>query len=108
VAALPGFALLAAIGPGLESLAFAGAALPLSAWLCFDVSRLQAPRAASTITPFAALMALGLLSLLLLRWQPELLWPWALSLLASSVGLALWRWRRLAQFPQALPAGRLG
>ena len=106
-AALPGVLLLVWLGAGADGLAFFGAALPLSAWLWRDVSRQQAPRAASAIVPYVAMLGLGLLSLLLLRWQPAALLPWALGVLAVSAGLMVWRWRRLAQFPQALPAGRL-
>jgi hypothetical protein len=49
-----------------------------------------------------------MLSLLLLRWQPALLLPWAVGMLALTAGLLAWRWRCVSQWPQALPAGRLG
>ena len=88
-------------------LGYAAAAVPLAASLWRDLSRTQSPHPLSALLPLGLFMAVGLLSMLLLRWQPTLLLPWALGLLALTAALLAWRWRRLSQWPQALPAGRL-
>lgn len=91
-----------------HALGFAGAAILLGFLLWRDVSHARAPQLSSTMAMPALWLVLGLLFMLFLRWQPALLLPWALGLLALTAALLAWRWRRLAQWPQALPAGRLG
>ena len=105
-ATLPGFLVLAWVGNSVAGLAFLGMALPLGAWMWRDASRLRMPSPAWNLPPFVALVVLGLLSLLLLRWQAAALLPWSAAVLLLTAGLLRWRWRRLGRLPQALPAGR--
>lgn len=57
--------------------------------------------------PALCLVAGGLSAFALSRWPGAWL-PWLLAVLALTAGLLAWRWRRMAELPQALPAGRLG
>jgi hypothetical protein len=107
LAALPLFLALAWWGDVPQVLGFAGAALPVGALVWHDASRLRAATAMSAFLPYLLCIGLGLSSLLLLRWQPTLLLPWTLGILALSAVLLAWRWQRVSQWPQALPAGRL-
>ena len=107
LAVLPLFLAMAWWGSAPQVLGFVGAALPVSGLLWRDVSRLRAPHAMSALMPCLLHLGLGLSSMLLLRWQPTLLLPWALGMLALTLALLAWRWRRVSQWPQALPAGRL-
>jgi hypothetical protein len=108
VAALPAFATLAWANSAPQVWAFFGATLPLAAMLWRDASRLRAASPTMALVPYLLFMALGLSSLLLLRWQPGLLLPWALGIVLLTAALLAWRWRKLSRWPQALPAGRLG
>lgn len=108
VVMLPAVLALLAFGQHLTLAVLAGV-LPLQwVWLWRDVSRLRAPQPAGVVLPLGLCLALALLSLALLRWQPGLLLPWLLAMGVASSLLLAWRWRRLAALPQALPAGRLG
>ncbi len=86
--------------------AFFGATLPFAALLWRDASRLRGPKPAMAFVPYLLFLALGVLSLLLLRWHPTTLLPWALGIVLLTAALVTWRWRKLSQWPQALPAGR--
>ena len=107
LASLPLFLAMAWWGSAPQVLGFVGAALPVGVLMWRDVSRLRAPHAMSAFVPYLLCMGLGMSSMLLLRWQPMLLLPWVLGMLALTVLLLAWRWRRVLQWPQALPAGRL-
>jgi hypothetical protein len=107
VALLPAVAVMLWAGEGTHLLAFLAMALPMSALLWFDVSRLRAARPTAALGPAMLCYLAGGLSLLLLKWQPVALLPWALGVLLLSAALLTWRWRHLARLPQALPAGRL-
>ncbi len=106
-AALPVFAALAWWGNTPQVWAFYGSALPLAAVLWRDASRMRAPSPGMAFVPYLLFMALGLPSMLLLRWQPTQLLPWALVMVLLTAALLAWRWRKLSHWPQALPAGRL-
>lgn len=106
VAGLPAFAAMAWWGGSPEVWAFFVAAWPLSALLWRDVSRLRAPGPWAAL-PYLLCVGLCLLSTLLLRWQPALLGPWILGMVLLTAAALVWRWRRLSQWPPALPAGRL-
>jgi len=104
---LPGFVLVGWLGHAPEVLALPLVVLPLLAWLWRDVSRLQQPQTLSA-WPYGLSLLLGVLAVLLLRWQPAAWWPLLLGVLGLTAALLRWRWQRLASLPQALPAGRLG
>jgi hypothetical protein len=106
-ATLPALAAMVWAGHGLQALAFMAMALPMSAWLWRDLSRMRAPSMASTFLPLLLCLLAGGASVFLLTRRPDMLWPWALTLLLLSVGLLAWRWRGLLRWPQALPVGRL-
>ena len=106
-AVLPAFIGLAWLGQAPHLWAFVGTALPLAAAQWRDVSRLRAPGPIAALLPFLLMMAVVLPSMLLLSRQPTLLLPWALSMMVIATALLWWRGRRLSQWPQALPAGRL-
>ena len=107
VALLPAVAFMLWAGQGTLLLPFLAMALPMTALLWGDVSRLRAARPTAALGPMMLCYAAGALSLLLLKWQPAALLPLALGVLLLSAALLTWRWRRLAHLPQALPAGRL-
>ena len=90
-----------------ELLGFAGAGLLAAPLLWCDVARLRAPQRGTLWLWPLACMAVGLVFTLLLRWQPGWMLPWFSGVLVLTAVLLAWRWRRLAQWPQALPAGRL-
>jgi hypothetical protein len=104
---LPGLALMAWAGQGLHALAFVATALPMSAWLCRDLSRMRSRGASSTLVPIVVCLLAGSASIFLLTRWPDLLGPWAAVLLLLSATLLVWRWRGLLRWPQALPVGRL-
>ncbi len=106
VAALPALVAVAWWSNSLLVWAFAAAALPPSVLLCRDVSRLRAPGAQVALL-FVLFTGLCVVSLLLDRWQSALLLPWALGMVLLTAALLAWRWRKLAHWPPALPAGRL-
>ena len=106
-ALLPAFAALAHWGQAPYVWGFAGAGLPMAALLWRDVSTLRAPSPVAVFLTYLLGLGIGMLSMLLLRWQPALLLPWAVGVLAVTAGLLAWRWRLLSAWPQALPAGRL-
>ncbi len=106
VAALPALVAVAWWSNSLLVWAFAAAALPPSVLLCRDVSRLRAPGARVALL-FVLFTGLCVVSLLLDRWQSALLLPWALGMVLLTAALLAWRWRKLAHWPPALPAGRL-
>jgi hypothetical protein len=104
---LPGLALMAWAGQGLHALAFVATAIPMSAWLWRDLSRLRSRGASSTLVPILVCQLAGSASVYLLTRWPDLLGPWAAALLLLSATLLVWRWRGLLRWPQALPVGRL-
>jgi len=104
---LPALGALAWAGQAAYALAFMGMALPLIAWLWRDHARMAATGPAKAVVPMLVLVPLVMLSGLLLSRQPGALWPWALAVLALTASLLAWRWRALAELPQALPVGRL-
>jgi hypothetical protein len=106
-ASLPAFAGLAYWAQAPQVWGIAAAALPLAALLWRDVSRLRAPSPEGGMWLYLLSMAVALLMMLLLRWQPLLLVPAVVCLLAVTAAMLTWRWRRVSQWPQALPAGRL-
>jgi hypothetical protein len=106
--ALPVVAALAWWAKAPQWLAFVGAALPLAAWLWRDASRVREPGPAKAVVPYLLFVVLGTACMQLLQWQPTWLLPWALGTVLLSAALLAWRWRQLARWPQALPAGRLG
>jgi hypothetical protein len=106
-ATLPAMAVMAWAGHGLHALAFVATALPMSAWLWRDLSRLRARSGASTFVPIALCLLAGGASVFLLTRRPDMLWPWAAAVLLVSAILLAWRWRGLQRWPQALPVGRL-
>ena len=107
LATSPTLLALASWGPTSQVFAFYGAALPVMAMLWRDTSRLRQPSPLPAVVPFLIVVALGVASTLLLRWQPGWLWPWALGMVLLAAALLGWRWRRVSQWPRALPAGRL-
>lgn len=106
-AVLPAFAAVAYWGQAAHGWAFVGAALPMSALLWRDASRLRAPGSVMVLAPYLLTLALGLAFMLFLRWHPAMLLPWAVGVVLLTSALLAWRWRKLSQWPQALPAGRL-
>jgi len=105
---LPALGALAWAGQASYALAFIGVALPLSAWLWRDHSRMQAARPVNAFAPMLICALLGiLLSVLLLSRHPAALWPWVSGIVVLTAALLAWRWRVLARLPQALPVGRL-
>jgi hypothetical protein len=106
-AALPAFAALAHGAQAPQVWGMAGVSLPLAALLWGDVSRLRGPLPGAGFWLYLLGVSAGVLSLLALRWQPGLLLPWAVGVVALTAGLLAWRWRCVSQWPQALPAGRL-
>ena len=106
-AALPALGVMAWWGNAPQVCAFTGAVLPLAALLWRDAARLGQPSPAMALVPYLLFMAVGLTSILMLRWQPEWLVPWALGMVTLTAALLAWRWHRLSRWPQALPAGRL-
>ena len=106
VATLPALVAVAWWSNSLLVWAFAAAALPPTVMLCRDVSRLRAP-GSRVVLICVQFTGLCVVSLLLDRWQPALLLPWALGWVLLTAALLAWRWRKLAHWPQALPAGRL-
>ena len=105
-AALPALAAMAWWVKSLLALTYLASALPLAALLCRDVSRLRAP-GPQVAWLYVLFVGLCLVNLLLNRFQPALLLPWALGMVLLTAALLVWRWRRLSQWPRALPAGRL-
>ncbi len=106
LAVLPLFGAVAWWGQAPQVLGLVGAVLPVAALMWRDASRMRAPHAMSSFGPYLVYLGLGMLSQLLLRWQPTLLLPWALGMVVLTLALLAWRWRCVAQWPQALPAGR--
>ncbi len=106
LAVLPAFLGMVWWSGAPQVLGFLGAALPLSALMWRDTSRLQTPTQLTSFLPYLLFIGLGLLSMVFLRSQPTLLWPWALACLALTVALLSWRWRGVSHWPQSLPAGR--
>jgi hypothetical protein len=106
-ALLPALGVLLWSGQAPYALAYTGTALPLSAWLWRDHARLRAGRPTAVFVPMMLCLLVGIVSMLLLSRHPAALWPWVGGLLALTAGLLSWRWHRLPQLPQALPAGRL-
>jgi len=104
---LPGLAAMAWAGQGLHALAFVATAIPMSAWLWRDLSRLRSSGPASTFLPLLLCLMAGWASFFVLTRWPHMLWPWASAVLLFSAALLLWRWRGLQRWPQALPVGRL-
>ena len=104
---LPFSVVLAWNGLGLALLAYGLAVLPTVAWMWRDPSRMQPPQAMASVVPVVLCLLVGTLSVWALRQWPGLLWPWVMGMLLVTAGLLAWRWRRLPQQPQALPAGRL-
>jgi hypothetical protein len=107
LALLPFGMVLAMLGEGLMLLAFGLAVLPSLAWMWRDPSRMRAPGPMSALPAVLLCPLAGGLSVAALRQWPGLLWPWVMGVLLVTAGLLAWRWRRLPQQPQALPAGRL-
>jgi len=105
--ALPAFVALAHWGQAAHVWAVVGAALPMSALLWRDASRLRAPGSVLVLVPYLLTLALGLAFMLFLRWHPAMLLPWAVGVGLLTAALLAWRWRKLSHWPQALPAGRL-
>ncbi len=105
-ALMPAFGVLLWVGEA-PALAFLGTALPLSAWLWRDLARQRGSRPGAAFVPLALCTLASVASMLLLSRVPGALWPWALGLLVLTAVLLRWRWQRLAQWPGALPAGRL-
>lgn len=104
---LPALLALAWWGQTLQVCAIYSAVLPVTALVWRDASRMREPSPALAFVPYLIVMVLGVTSMLLLRWQPGWLWPWALGMVLLAATLLRWRWRRVSQWPQALPAGRL-
>ena len=104
---LPALLALAWRGQTLHVCAIYSAVLPVTALMWRDASRMREPSPALAFVPYLIVMVLGVTSMLLLRWQPDWLWPWMLGMVLLAAALLSWRWRRMAQCPQALPAGRL-
>ena len=109
LATLPALLAVAWWGQTSQVLAFYGATLPVAAMLWRDASHLRqpSPQPAFVPVPYLIVVAQGMAWILLLRWQPGWLWPWALGMVLLAAALLGWRWRRVSQWPQALPAGRL-
>lgn len=107
LALLPAVAVMAWAGMGQTVAAFCLWVLPMAAWMWRDPARLNAPRATATLVPVLLCQLGGALVTWMLRWQPGLFLPWVLLVVVGSLGLLAWRWQRLVQRPQALPAGRL-
>lgn len=103
----PALALLLWSGQAPHTLAFVGMALPLSAWLWRDHARMRAARPATVFSPMLLCGVPATLSMLLLSRYPAALWPWVVGVVTLTAALLAWRWRALAQLPQALPTGRL-
>ncbi|OYU68442.1 MAG: hypothetical protein CFE45_42740 [Burkholderiales bacterium PBB5] len=104
---LPALAAMVWAGHGVTTVAFVAMALPASALLWRDLSRLRAAQP-STAMLFTVLCVLaGTLSMAMLTAWPDASLPWALGMLLLTAGLLLWRWRGLGRWPQAMPAGRL-
>jgi hypothetical protein len=89
-------------------LAYLGAALPLAAWQWRDAARMREPDPAKPVAYYLPFVVIGTLGMFLIQRQPKLLLPWAVCTVLISAALLAWRWRLLARWPQALPAGRLG
>ena len=106
-AALPVFLALAHGAHARPVWGVASSLLPLAVMLWTDVSRLRAPSPGTALWLYTLGLSVGVLLPLLLNWQPGLLLPWVAGMVALAAGLLIWRWRRVSQWPQALPAGRL-
>jgi hypothetical protein len=105
---LPALATMLWAGHEKSVLTYLAVALPVSAWMWRDASRLREARPSAAVGPMLlCLVAGGLSAFLLSRWPAAWL-PWLLVVLVLTAGLLAWRWRRMASLPQALPAGRLG
>jgi hypothetical protein len=104
---LPALAAMVWAGQGLGLVAYAAMALPMSAWMWRDASRLREARPAAAFGPVLLCLLAGTLSAFLLSRVPGALLPWLLTVLAATVGLLVWRWQRMVVLPRALPAGRL-
>lgn len=107
-AALPGLLLLSWWAQAPQALCVASAALPLGALMLRNFAVLGAPNATQALRIFGPWILLAALSMLLMRSRPDALLPWMLAMAGLCVVLLAWRWRQLARWPQALPAGRLG
>jgi hypothetical protein len=104
---LPALLTMVWAGHALSLLTFTAVALPMSAWLWRDVSRLREARPAAALVPVVLCVVAGLLSAFLMSRHPAA-WPFLLlGLLSLTAGLLAWRWRCMGRLPQALPAGRL-
>lgn len=104
---LPALAFGIWAGLGLSTLACVAVAVPVSAWLWRDWSRMAEPRSTSVFAPLLVSMAASGLSNALLGRYPQALLPWAAGLVLVTAGLMTWRWRQMALLPRALPVGRL-
>ncbi len=90
--------------PYLVALALVPLAMAPLLWR--DASRACPPNGRSGALPYLACLTLGLASMALLRELPAAWWPWSTGLLVFALATGVWRWRRLAVWPAALPAGR--
>lgn len=104
---LPLFGAIAWATGAWHTLTMPAVALSMVAWLWRDMARLRSPSPAGAAWPFFVCLLLGTGSAWLLREQPGWTVPWLVTWAIVSAAVAGWRWRRLAQWPQALPAGRL-
>lgn len=104
---LPALATMVWAGHAMSLLTFTAVALPMSAWLWRDVSRLREARASAAVVPVVLSVVACVLSAFVLSRHPGA-WPfWLLGVLALTAGLLAWRRRCMGRLPQALPAGRL-
>lgn len=105
---LPALATVVWAGKGWTTLAYVAPALPLSAWLWRDASRLREPGQTGAVVPILLCVLAGGLSAFLTSRAPGALLPWLAAMVVLAAGLLAWRWRRMLHLPQVLPAGRLG
>lgn len=96
-------------GVGNPSLLFLPlAALPVATWtLTRRPALMRMPTALAAVAPSFAFLTLAGILYLLARDLDMPLWLQALAMVTLSAPLLVWRWRRLAAAPTALPAGRL-
>lgn len=84
------------------------AALPVAAMtLTRRPALMRAPTAMTMMAPSFIFLTLAGILYVLARELGVPLWVHGLAMLAVSAPLLVWRWRRLAAAPAALPAGRL-
>lgn len=105
---LPGFVFMAWAGPVPQVLVMPAVLWLALPWLWRRSARPSAPSAMAGVLPFLSCLALGVGLMVLLRGQPDALWPVLMAVMAAAGGLLLWQWQRLSRAPQALPAGRWG